>query len=170
MKFSDLYINSMYKNAKFINNSCCVCALCSSPVQLVGLFRDSEVNINHIYSLGQLYRCSCGKSQIWTNSLRNPKNFVELHKNGQVDKYYNGFCNDRFCPFCGSDFDILKNGINFNGVFYDVIGCYKGYKTDKHNTNILIDFDKEDAENSIEALKLFYQSKINDIISKEGLE
>lgn len=155
------WISNNCKFAKFINNNCCFCDLCGTNLKAVDIYKDTELNISHMYEFGILYRCGCGKSEIWTNSIRNEQAFYN-YLNKKTDYYMNGFCNDRFCPFCGSDIDVLENGVEskFKDGIWDRIGCYAGHKGDKHNTNIIIDFRAEIPEgNSIE-LENYYRQNI----------
>jgi len=60
------------KFAKFINNKSALCEHCMTPL----IARGVSVNKRHMYPVGTNYICTCGKSNIWTNSVRNAEDFV----------------------------------------------------------------------------------------------
>lgn len=141
---------------KYLNSSATICGHCRtnlSPQQ------DIIHNPKHFYSYGQMYSCPCGKSKIWTNSIRNVKNLADF-MNKQCDIYHNGFCNDLFCGHCivpSHDKNVpctercfepiypLKTGVSvpFTLQRMDKFGCKKC----PQNQDILMDSFKKDKEN-----------------------
>lgn len=122
------------------------CEACGEPLTFRGLREDTDVNISHDYSPGMLYVCGCGRSQVWTNSVRNPEELMRVIGGQQKHPYIAGFCNDKLCPICGGDIVPIKNGFESKWdpqKRYDLLGCYNGYRGDKHNQLIVYDFRKE---------------------------
>lgn len=126
----------MKRVAKFINDHTSMCLHCHGYLKPVAV----EKNPHHIYDIGTRFQCKCGKSRIWTNSIRGEKNLLKFF-DGLLDYYHNGFCNDLFCGFTHKPIDVLKNGIQVKGVHKgaDLIG------NSSHATNNKIAhwFDKE---------------------------
>jgi hypothetical protein len=90
----------LIKIAKFVlPNSTYTCGYCSSNLSIT----DVTNNPKHLYNPGQLFSCSCGKSQVWANSVRE-FNDLENYCDGKPVTGYNpevyGFCNDKYCPKC----------------------------------------------------------------------
>ena len=87
---------------KFVNpdTGSFVCGYCETQVSP----KDVVENTNHQFPYGQMHECQCGKSKIWTNSIRFPKELVQWVDGEEVpthlDPEYYGFCNDIYCGFC----------------------------------------------------------------------
>jgi hypothetical protein len=144
---------------KFMNDKSYWCGYCRSPLKAV----EMQVNPHHIYEIGQLRSCQCGKSRVWTNSLRNPERFL-MWLDGQIPYYTNGFCNDQFCDYCQQRHVIaLKNGvpspISRHPADFDLYGC----PACAQNQNILGDAFLEDKENQTDGLKDWYKFRRTDI-------
>ena len=89
-------------------NSTYLCGHCSGKLDVV----DITVNPNHFFNPGQLFSCSCFKSQVWANSVRRMDDLVNYcdNKPFSLDPEQYGFCCDKFCPKCWSTFSVVKNG------------------------------------------------------------
>lgn len=77
------------------------------------LIAKDVIHGKHFFSPGQLYTCSCGKSKIWTNSVRFPEELKDYCDGKEVisnkhPEYY-GFCNDLFCPVCWDNIRVIKD-------------------------------------------------------------
>ena len=100
----------MFKIAKHVSDHSHTCIYCNSFLIPSSFSRNS----NHHFPWGIVYRCSCGKSGLWTNSIRGAKEFMDVVfgnievRNSSAEK---GFCNDLFCPICFKWVLILKNGL-----------------------------------------------------------
>ena len=57
---------------KFANSRSMICEHCKDYLRPT----EMEINEKHIYKVGQLFNCKCGKSNIWCNSLRDPEDFI----------------------------------------------------------------------------------------------
>ena len=114
----------IYKLAwKFTKGGTYTCALCMSPLHVMDIVN----NPNHHFNPGQLYECSCGKSKVWTNSIRYPEELIDWCDNKEVPYHHDpltyGFCNDEYCPYCWKHWVCLENGYRHQGVYYDRYGC-----------------------------------------------
>jgi len=91
-------------------NKTYICGECGGALDVV----DVTHNPRHFFNPGQKYSCPCGKSQVWTNSVRYLKELEKYCDGEQITGPKNpevyGFCNDKFCPKCGSYFSTIKNG------------------------------------------------------------
>ena len=115
---------SWYKQAKFLNNVSAFCGYCRT-----NLFAQSvSLNPNHYYPIGTDFICTCGKSKVWTNSIRDEQALLSFFKGlpGPTNKtfYYQGFCNDKICGYCKRPLDTLENGATIPGHYqrYDRLG------------------------------------------------
>jgi hypothetical protein len=142
-----------FKLAKFINNKSAICGFCFQGLKPTKIMKNNR----HIYNIGTFYVCSCGKSSIWTNSLRNEDNFIKYIEEGT--RYYNGFCTDLFCGVCFSNIIPKKNGFMVNNFVYDKFGC----NSCNSNQNILMDLDKEYKESETGQLVDWYKTNIDNI-------
>ena len=162
-----------YKKAKHISPHSQYCIYCKSNI----IPRSFSRNSRHHFPWGILYKCDCGKSGLWSNSIRGGKEFL---KHVFDDKplsefpYLEGFCNDLFCPFCFSNVQILKNGllmdISDNPIIYIRDGKYfylsnydayiRSYNTDKLNPT-------ETTKNSIYLGK---SANIDDVVKSVDIE
>jgi hypothetical protein len=145
---------------KYMNDHSAICEHCHSP-----LIADRIVkNPKHIYDIGQLRECDCGKSKIWTNSVRNEKSLLAFFRGEKntwgETKYTHGFCNDKYCGYCFGYIQPLKNGVRYRGESLDRYGCERC----PQNQNILLDLRKEDKEGTPEWLIEWYRER------KEQLE
>jgi len=111
-------------------------------------------NPKHIYQTGTLFKCYCGKSAVWTNSIRGEKEFIDNLDNCEY-KHKRGFCNDAFCGHCFEYIYPLKNGERFEGKSVDRYGCMKC----EQNQQIMIDaWDKDkEGEETTQKLNTFYK-------------
>lgn len=118
----------IYKMAwKHVQSGTYACVKCANELTP----KDVTKNPNHHFSWGQFYSCSCGKSQLWTNSIRHPEALIEYaNDTNKYDSHQDpetwGFCNDQFCPLCWGAVMCLENGYDFFGKWTDLFGCYKG--------------------------------------------
>lgn len=111
---------------KFINETSFRCGHCQTRLRVV----DITVNPNHFFNPGQLYKCTCGKSQVWANSVRYPESLIN-YCDGKAfphphDPEAWGFCNDRFCPICWGYFGPVSTGgviLESENRYVDVYGC-----------------------------------------------
>jgi hypothetical protein len=138
---------------KFMNDRSAYCGHCETPLRAVGIVNNNK----HIYERGQMRECNCGKSKIWTNSIRDLKALIDYFK-GNSKSYYQGFCNDKFCGYCFSSIYPLENGVHMpfphpNRV--DLYGCLKC----KDNQNILMDTFLEGKEKETEPILLWYKEQ-----------
>ena len=108
----------MDKTAKYMSSQSATCLYCLGQLTP----QAATVNPNHAYEVGQQFYCPCGKSSIWTNSLRNAQGFLDYLDGkspswapNETPRYTNGFCNDRFCGFTYTDLRVLENGIEIPG-------------------------------------------------------
>jgi hypothetical protein len=131
---------------KYLSYRGATCEHCRQD--LVGVYVTE--NNKHIYNIGQYWFCNCKKSRIWTNSIRNPKRFVDYLLKKE-DRYTNGFCNDLFCGHCYSPVYPLKNGVSpIRGtVNADLYGC-KRCKDNQNIQMLLGEFLREGKEQDIE--------------------
>lgn len=144
------------KFAKFVNNHSAICEFCSKPL----LAREIVQNLRHQFPIGIMYICSCGKSRIWTNSLRAPERFIQWVEGKINDNYgyYQGYCNDKYCGFCFNYIQCLKNGISVSGHNrgFDRYGC-------EHcsNQHIAMDLFEENKEGDTGFLETYYKTNLS---------
>jgi hypothetical protein len=112
--------------SKFLNDQSMICEFCQKPVRVI----DVRTNPHHIYNIGQFMSCPCGQSTVWTNSVRNEQALLSYFS-GKTDKYYQGFCNDRFCGKCFQYLRCFKNGVDIAGTRGDRWGCEQCHPTGK---------------------------------------
>ena len=103
----------LLKIAKHMTDTSTRCMYCYTPLVATAVTQSPR----HIYPLGQLMKCKCQKSQVWTNSIRDEAALL-LFLRGELKDYYQGFCNDKYCPFCWGYIQPLNQGI---------YGCEAGY-------------------------------------------
>ena len=152
-------IASLNRQAKFMNDKTAFCELCGTSLIAYEIIKTDF----HIYSPGILYKCDCGKSQVVTNFLRQPEEFIEvLEGKGRFYFYGHGFCNDKFCGICHEYLIPLKNGAESkwdSTKYFDKYGC----KTKEHNIDIMYDGFAENKESDIQFLKDYYADNKNEI-------
>lgn len=164
------YKGVTYRLAKYVNDGSSVCGLCKHPLIATKL----EINPKHVYDIGMLYTCKCKKSKLWTNSVRNETKllaYFDAVRKWQDDpkrslstapeKYYAGFCNDKFCGACLSYIYVLKNGVEVPGHSDrrgEKIGCSKC-----GNKHIYHRFDLEDGEDDKGAVLKLYLSREDEL-------
>jgi len=93
---------------KYMTDESAFCGYCKKPLVATSI----SVNPNE-KSPGQLMQCDCKKSKIWTNKIRNVDNLLRF-TSGQIPKYTNGFCNDKWCAYCftwPASIDCVKTGV-----------------------------------------------------------
>ena len=99
----------LIKIAKFVlPKSTYMCGNCSTLLNVV----DVTENPKHFFNPGQLFSCSCNKSQVWANSVRridDLKDYCDGKETFIKTEQY-GFCNDKFCPKCWNNLSVIKNG------------------------------------------------------------
>jgi hypothetical protein len=108
---------------KFAKGGSYICELCNGSLYPLSITN----NPNHHFNPGQLMECSCGKSKVWTNSIRFPEDLIKWCDGEEVPHHHDptvwGFCNDEYCPYCWRPFRCLKNSYKKNGTFFDLFGC-----------------------------------------------
>jgi len=105
----------IYRIAKHTSDHSHSCIHCGNFLKPQSFSRNS----NHHFPWGIVYTCGCGKSGLWTNSIRGPKEFMDVvFKNVKVmnSTAEKGFCNDLFCPFCLAYVQVLKNGLEMDSL------------------------------------------------------
>ena len=153
IKFKDLFAES-----KFLSEVSAQCGFCRQMLKIHSI----QENEYHIYNVGLLYTCQCGKSRIWTNSIRNLDRFLDF-LDGKPDRYRgenrytNGFCNDLYCGYLsehkrGGIVYVLQNGAELPGdpQRYDRYGC----NLHEANQQIFVDRFKFHPENDESTKKL----------------
>lgn len=142
-----------YKQAKFITSESAKCGHCLGQLNVVGM----SINDYHHFPIGQDWSCGCGKSKIWTNSIREPKYFIEV-LDDLHDKYYQGVCNDKFCGHCHGRIDVLENGYEIPGdpQRMDRYGCRRC----SENQMLLMDGYKELREGQDGSILEWYKSNL----------
>lgn len=145
---------SWYKQAKFITSESAMCGHCMSQLNVI----DMSINDNHHFPIGQDWSCSCGKSKIWTNSLREPEYFIAVLE-GQEERYYHGICNDKFCGHCHRRIDVLENGYGIPGTIQrmDRYGC----RSCEVNQMLLMDGFKELREGETGPILEWYKGNLD---------
>lgn len=146
-----------------MNSHSAICGHCLTNLEPKEIIENNK----HIYNIGTIYSCSCGKSRVWTNSIRNENDLIKFLE-GKSDRYYQGFCNDKFCGYCFSNLYPLKTGYQIKGMeqSFDRWGC----KYHKQNQNIAMDGWKEDRENETNNMMDWYNNNIEKIKSFMDLE
>lgn len=149
--------------AKYMNNQTARCVKCKGVLRAESL----AYNPHHIYHIGTMYECVCGKSKVWTNSIRDPVRLLAFWDGvitnpfRKEPKYTEGFCNDKYCGFTFTPLKVLKNGFPFKGAhrMADLMG------NPKHPTNnqIAFWFDMEWGETDTEGLMDWYKDHREDI-------
>ena len=99
----------IYRIGKHMSEYSHDCLLCDSNLRPIGFNRNSK----HHFPWGITYKCGCGKSSIWTNSIRNGKEFIDIVINGGND-IRSGFCNDLYCGECYKGIGVIKNGLGLD--------------------------------------------------------
>jgi len=103
-----------YKKAKHTSDHSHSCIYCEGFL----LPKSFSTNPKHHFPWGIVYECSCKKSQLWTNSIRGRREFMDIVFGNAVAENsgnMSGFCNDLFCPICFSYVAVLKNGLYMDG-------------------------------------------------------
>lgn len=140
-----------YKIAKYTNNISSYCGHCGTHLETRSITR----NPSHSYPIGTNYVCRCGKSSLWTNSIRHEENLINFFE-GKEQRYINGFCNDRFCGYCNRIVYPLQNGAKLEGheQRFDRFGC----KSCVQNQKIMVDGRMEDGEGDNGDLMMWYKN------------
>jgi len=153
------WYSGIIKFAKFINNKSALCEHCMKPL----IARGVSVNKRHMYPVGTNYICTCGKSNVWANSIRNAEDFVAEAEGtpNHIYGYYQGFCNDKFCGICLSTLTMIENGVKVRGEWQerDRMGCLRC----PGNQHIAMDLYAENKENDINFLMEWYKSNVGRI-------
>ena len=100
----------IYRIAKHVSSSSHFCGVCGSNLVPSGFSR----NERHHFVWGIDYKCGCGYSSLWTNSIRGEQEFLDVVYNGvEVNNVGSerGFCNDLYCGVCHNSVRPLKNGL-----------------------------------------------------------
>lgn len=149
-------------SAKYPNDKCFVCLGCKKNLKATGLARNEK----HLYEIGIMYECPCGKSKVWANSVRNEKRLLAYFDGTNMAEYFagrnqpytQGFCNDKFDGFQFESVRVLKNGIDVNGSQADLLG----------NDNVKVGYflQNEDPETTASAAKIlaFYEERKQQLI------
>ena len=111
-----------------------------------------------------MYKCDCGKSMVWTNSIRDIDAFFACLKDPSK-RYYQGFCNDTYCGHCFRYLQPLQNSFEYEGAYTDRWGC----EHCPENQMILVDREQKDAENEGPP-KLFDKYKNQEKVLKAHIE
>lgn len=116
---------------KYFTGRAAVCAVCSRHLSEKGI-----VAVDDVYEVGIMYACPCGKARVFTNRIRNAKDFLQHAEKDTLDKYYQGFCSDLFDGFAFRPLRVLQNGVDVPGMQQraDLVG--------NQHTAILVWFDK----------------------------
>ncbi|MFA5313732.1 MAG: hypothetical protein WC375_10545 [Methanomassiliicoccales archaeon] len=133
-------IMNWYKKAKlqkfawkFATSETYVCGHCKTSLRII----DITFNPFHHFNPGQLFQCDCGKSQIWANSIRYPKELIDYCDGNPVPSHKNpevwGFCNDEYCPLCLKHMRTLRNGVQIQSRYVDIFGCESSNCIDNKN-------------------------------------
>ena len=141
-----------YKTAmvKFLSTGVAICEHCQRMLTPVNITE----NPRHIYNVGQEWECGCKKSKIWTNSIRNENALLDF-LDGKSKLYYQGFCNDMFCPSCWGYIQPVKNGISvpWTAQSLDRYGCRRC----KDNQDIAFNLSGDtDESGNVQHLIKFY--------------
>jgi hypothetical protein len=115
MQSFKIYLNEY----KHIGENSCFCGHCETNLKVTDV-----VVGKHMYPIGQLLVCSCKKSKIFTNTIRNITNLLDYYK-GNIKNYTNGFCNDKKCGYCFSYLNPLEDGVDIKDFRADKYGCTK---------------------------------------------
>ncbi len=107
--------------------------------------------------------CRCGKSQIFSNSVRNKQNLLDFFV-GKCDRH-RGFCSDLFCGKCLKEYiQPLENGVTPPPSLHAIQKADRyGCPVCKENQNILIFGDKKDPEGTPERLMNWYKRHLDDL-------
>jgi hypothetical protein len=97
-----------FKIAKHVSDHSHFCGLCKTDLKP----RSFAKNNRHHYPWGITYACDCGKSSLWTNSIRDGAEFMNIVFGDNSARMGSGFCNDLFCGECLANATYLKNGLN----------------------------------------------------------
>jgi|APSaa5957512535_1039671.scaffolds.fasta_scaffold57700_2 hypothetical protein len=98
----------LIKIAKFVlPSSTYTCGYCSGKLDVIDVIK----NPKHFFNPGQLFSCSCSKSQVWTNSVRRIEDLIDYcdNKPTSLNPEQYGFCCDKFCPKCWNSFLVIRN-------------------------------------------------------------
>ena len=96
------------KIAKHVSNQSHFCGLCKTDLRPRSFLRNNR----HHFPWGILHSCDCGKSSLWTNSIRDGAEFMNIVFGDGTDVMRSGFCNDLYCGECLNSATYLKNGLN----------------------------------------------------------
>jgi hypothetical protein len=122
------------------------CGHCNGNLDVI----DVTNNPKHFFNPGQLFSCFCQKSQIWANSIRNPKELVEYCDGGSKDVEAFGFCNDAFCPKCWQNaYPLRTPGFVYNGRSYY-------YKDAYGETGLISMLSEEEIKNKLDSGEIIY--------------
>jgi hypothetical protein len=149
------------KIAKYLNNSSAICEHCRTFLRAESMIN----NPKHIYNPGQLLICSCRKSRIWTNSVRNLDSLLSYFRGksntwGEV-KYTHGFCNDKFCGYTFDFLYPLKNGIKVPG--YNIGFDRFGNPNVPDNQDIAINIRWEHQEGQTQNILEWYRARLSEL-------
>lgn len=153
------YRTCLLVETKHHNEKSMVCGHCRSFLDQTSIVN----NPKHIYSTGTMFRCRCGNSAVWTNSIRGDYEFVPNFERPDYD-HRRGFCNDAFCGHCFGYFQPLRNGEcppEFTDKYCDRYGC----ETCKQNQQVYVEIYAKDREGSATTSKLlnFYRSRAAEV-------
>jgi hypothetical protein len=98
--------NVQLSESKHMQNNSAACEHCNKSLRIVDIIIGK-----HMFPVGQLFECSCKKSKVFTNTIRNIENLLNYIE-GNISNYYNGFCNDKKCGTCFNYLTPLLNGVD----------------------------------------------------------
>jgi hypothetical protein len=161
--FPDANAAASVVSAKFMNDSTAVCLYCKGKLAASSVVQNKQ----HAYTIGTLFECPCGKSKVWTNSIRNPKKFLAFIS-GEAPRYTNGFCNDKFCGFTFDDdqLRVLEGGIEVPG-FEQRAERLGNPKTD--NDQMAWWFGNEDGEAETQSMVDWYRTHKDEVTKLAGV-
>lgn len=149
---------------KHVGENSCFCGHCNKNLKAVDIIIGK-----HMYPIGQLLVCSCKKSRIFTNTIRDVKDFIDYCE-GRTKNYFDGFCNDKKCGYCFAYLNPILNGVPVPNTEYraDQYGCVKKCSDNQNlllvgqnnlpegeeTTKLFVDFYK----NHLELVKKLYES------------
>lgn len=151
-----------YKKAKHISPISQYCIYCKNNITPHSFSR----NPKHHFPWGINYKCSCGKSGLWSNSIRGEQEFIDhVFNNKKLENFpfLEGFCNDLFCPICYSNIQVLKNGLLMDNYDNPIIYINKNYYYISNYNQYILDYTKNIP---INIKKPYVSEKTNNNINK----
>lgn len=161
-------MNWLQKLAKYTNSHSTICEKC------LGYLVPTHIAINpkHHFTIGQMFECPCRKAKIWTNSIRNEKEFMRF-LDGKPDfmgrvEYTQGFCCDKFCGDNFKALTVTKNGIRVPGIRQNLDRLGVRDLNPPEIPYIAVNFDKEDLRTP-ESITEWYKEHRNELETIIGM-